>query len=96
MEPLDFAQFTGEDEELYYIVAKFGLVNGALHLRIVNGESDPAKNATNRQELEAVIAEHVKSDELYADPPMVFTKNEDQERCEAVIDAFYTWDDDES
>ena len=39
MEPLDFAQFTGEDEELYYIVAKFGLVNGALHLRIVNGKT---------------------------------------------------------
>ena len=42
-----------------------------------------------------MIAEHVKNDDLYADPPMVFTKNEDKKLCEAVIDAFYTWDDDE-
>ena len=43
MESLDFAQFTGEDKELYYIVAKFGLVDGAIHLRIVNGDADPAR-----------------------------------------------------
>ena len=43
-----------------------------------------------------MIAEHVKNDDLYADPAMVFTRSEDQALCEAVIEAFYTWDDDES
>lgn len=94
MKPLRFAQFTGDEDETWYIVAKLSVVGDSIHLRIVNADAGTVKNARNRRELEAVVTKHSESDSLYLKPIQIFAKNDDKARVKAVIDAFETWGDD--
>ena len=88
MEPIGCAHFAGVSEKPPYLVGKMSLVDGAIHLRLVNGEEEPAESAKDSRELEAVIAKHVDSDALYIDDTQVFQKTKDKATIEAILDAF--------
>ena len=89
MEPLSGANLAGVGEKFPYLVGKIRLVDGDLHLRLVDGNKSPARDADNRGELEAAIAEHVDSESLYVDEPTVFKKTNDKPLIESVFRAFH-------
>jgi len=92
MEPLSCAHFAGVSEKPPYLAGKISLVDGELHLRLVNGDKEPARSANNSSELEKVIAEHVDSESLYVDDAMAFKKTDDKALIKAVLKAFFHQD----
>lgn len=96
MEPLSFEEFLGDDEAATYWVAKFTLVDNSIHMLLLDDQNKLLKESENQREFEAAIEKQLKSKSLYADSPMVFTKNQDQILLRSVIDAFHNWDSDES
>ncbi len=89
MEPMSCAHFAGVGEKPPYLVGKISLVGGAIHLRLVHGDEEPARSANNSRELEKVIAEHVDSDSLYLDDTSVFKRADDKALTQAVLKAFH-------
>jgi hypothetical protein len=89
MESLSCVHFAGLSEKPPYLVGKMSLEDGELHLRLVNGDKEPAQSANNSDELEKVIAEHVNSDSLYLDELVVFKKTDDKALIKAVLKAFF-------
>ena len=92
MAPLSSAHFAGISDKPPYLVGKLRLIDGALHLRLVNGGGEPAQRANSSRELEATIAKHVASDSLYVEQPEVFKKADDKTLIESVLKAFHYQD----
>ena len=88
MEPLTIAHFVGVEAKPPYFVAKIRLVEGELHLRLVNPDSAPVKEAKNSSQLETAIKEYLSSDTLYIGDLSVLKKLEDTTRIESVVNAF--------
>jgi hypothetical protein len=88
LEPLSCAHFAGLGDKPPYLVGKVSLVDGALHLKLVNGDREPAKSASNSRELEAAIEKHMDTDALYVDETNVFKKFDDKSQLEAILQAF--------
>jgi hypothetical protein len=88
LEPLNCEHFAGLGDKPPYLVAKVSLADGALQLRLVNGDHDAVKNASDSQALQAVIEKAVNSDALYGGEATVFKKADDKALIRSVLEAF--------
>mgnify|MGYP006961818267 FL=1 len=88
LEPLNCEHFAGLGDKPPYLVAKVSLANGALQLRLVNGDHEAVKNANDSQALQAVIEKAVNSDALYGGEASVFKKTDDKALIRSVLEAF--------
>ncbi len=88
LEPLNCEHFAGLGDKPPYLVAKVSLADGALQLRLVNGDNESVKNANDSQALQAVIEKGVNSDALYGGDATVFKKTDDKALVRSVLDAF--------
>ena len=88
LEPLSGEHFAGLGDKPPYLVAKVSLADGALQLRLVNGDHDAVKNASDGQALEAVIEKAVNSAALYGGEATVFKKTDDKALIRSVLEAF--------
>ena len=88
MEPLNCEHFAGVGDKPPYLVAKIGLVDGTLQLRIVNGDREAVKSASNSQELAAAIEKDVNSDALYGGGASIYKKADDKALTKSVLEAF--------
>jgi hypothetical protein len=88
LEPLNCEHFAGLGDKPPYLVAKVSLADGALQLRLVNGDHEAVKNASDSQAFQAVIEKAVHSDALYGGEATVFKKADDKALIRSVLEAF--------
>jgi hypothetical protein len=88
LEPLSLAHFAGVGGKLPFFIARIALVDDQLQLRVVDGGEQMVRDAKNRDELEAVIREHVSSESLYSSQAEMFERVADKEYVKSVLQAF--------
>jgi len=79
-----------------YWLTGIRLDGDSLRLRMLDPKNKLLTGAHSRRDLESVVEEHVESDALYEGPPVVFRKMKDDQYLRKVMEAFQTWDKDES
>lgn len=88
LEPLIWAHFAGFTEKPPYLVGQIRRVEDVVELRMVDGGHELVKDASDREQLEAILREHGDSDSVFADEVLRFQRVQASPELERILRTF--------